>query len=150
MCFRDPAKRSSWKAVELGNHQPGAALPDKPQDEPPARPHSHQRHILRARGGAPALCGLPARATELCSEFMLPRPRETGALDMESDGDIATGGGSLFITRSSTIAQIDGVTNALRRILRPKDGTIIGRRIRYVGGSLDASGGSVFRFAAPN
>lgn len=76
---------------------------------------------------------------------------ETGALDMESDGDIATGGGSVwFITRSSTIAQIDGVTNALRRILRPKDGTIIGRRIRYVGGSLYVSGGSVFRLEAPN
>lgn len=76
---------------------------------------------------------------------------ETGALDMESDGDIATGDGSVwFITRSSTIAQIDGGTNALRRILRAKDGTIIGRRIRHVGGSLFVSGGSVFRFEAPN
>lgn len=76
---------------------------------------------------------------------------ETGALDMESDGDIATGGGSVwFITRSSTIAQIDTETNALRGILRAKSGTIVGRRIRHAGGSLWVSGGFVFRAEAPN
>ena len=75
----------------------------------------------------------------------------TGALDMESDGDIATGGGFVwFITRSSTIAQIDAETNALRGILRAKSGTIVGRRIRHAGGSLWVSGGSLFRFEAPN
>lgn len=75
---------------------------------------------------------------------------ETGALDMESDGDIATGGGSVwFITRSSTIAQIDTETNALRGILRAKSGTIVGRRIRHAGESLWVSGGFVFRIEAP-
>ena len=74
----------------------------------------------------------------------------TGALDMESDGDITAGGGFVwFITRSSTIAQIEPKTNSLRGIFRAKSGSVIGRRIRYAGGSLWVSGGSIFRIEGP-
>ncbi len=74
----------------------------------------------------------------------------TGALDMESDGDITAGGGFVwFITRSSTIAQIEPKTNSLRGIFRAKSGSVIGRRIRYADGSLWVSGGSIFRIEGP-
>jgi virginiamycin B lyase len=75
---------------------------------------------------------------------------ETGVTDMESDGDITVGGGSVWmITRGSTIAQIDPETQVLKGILRPPAGTIAGRRIRYGAGSLWVSGSSILRIAAP-
>ena len=75
----------------------------------------------------------------------------TGATDMESDGDIAAGGGYVWvITRSSFIARIDPETNALAGTFRAKAGTVIGRRLRYGAGSLWVSGGSIFRFQAPD
>jgi virginiamycin B lyase len=75
----------------------------------------------------------------------------TGAADMETDGDIAAGGGFVWIiTRSSLIARIDAETNALVGTFRAKAGTVIGRRIRYGAGSLWVSGGSIFRFQAPD
>jgi streptogramin lyase len=74
----------------------------------------------------------------------------TGAVDMESDGDIAIGGGSVWIiTRSSLIARIDPKTNSLAGTFQAKPGTVIGRRIRYAAGSLWISGGSIFRVEAP-
>jgi len=75
---------------------------------------------------------------------------ETGAKDMESDGDIAIGGGFVWvITRSSLIARIDPKTNALSGRFKAQAGTVVGRRLRYAAGALWISGGSIFRLAAP-
>ena len=74
----------------------------------------------------------------------------TGASDMESDGDIAIGGGYVWIiTRSSLIARIDPKTNALAGRFKAASGTVVGRRLRYAAGSLWISGGSLFRLAPP-
>jgi virginiamycin B lyase len=76
---------------------------------------------------------------------------ETGAVDMESDGDVATGGGFVWtITRRSLVARIDPETNSLQGTFRPPSGTVMGRRIRYGAGSLWVSGGSIFRISPPN
>ena len=75
---------------------------------------------------------------------------ETGAVDMESDGDITTGGGFVWIiTRGSTVVRIDPNTNLGEGVFRPQSGTLIGRRIRYGAGSLWVSGGSIFRILPP-
>jgi streptogramin lyase len=74
----------------------------------------------------------------------------TGASDMESDGDIAIGGGFVWIiTRSSLIARIDPKTNALAGTFQARSGTVVGRRLRYAADSLWISGGSIFRIKAP-
>ena len=74
----------------------------------------------------------------------------TGASDMESDGDIAIGGGFVWIiTRSSLIARIDPKTNVLAGRFQVQSGTVVGRRLRYAAGSLWISGGSIFRVKAP-
>jgi virginiamycin B lyase len=74
----------------------------------------------------------------------------TGAVDMESDGDIATGGGFVWtINRGSTVARIDPDSNAVKGLFRPPSGTLMGRRIRYGAGSLWVSGGSIFRISPP-
>lgn len=76
---------------------------------------------------------------------------ETHASDMESDGDIAVGGGFVWIiTRGSTVAQIDPKANLLKGLFQPPTGQIMGRRIRYGGGSLWISGGSIFRIRPPS
>ncbi len=75
----------------------------------------------------------------------------TGAVDMESDGDIATGGGFVWtITRGSTVARIDPNTNWVKGVFHPPSGTLMGRRIRYGAGSLWISGSSIFRISPPD
>ena len=75
---------------------------------------------------------------------------ETGAVDMESDGDIVIGGGFVWIiNRGSTVARIDPDSNAVKGLFRPPPGTLMGRRIRYGAGSLWVSGGSIFRISPP-
>jgi virginiamycin B lyase len=75
---------------------------------------------------------------------------ETSAKDMESDGDITAGRSFIwFITRSSTLAQIDPQSNSLKGIFRAKSGTVIGRRLVYAAGSVWVSGSSVFRLELP-
>lgn len=75
---------------------------------------------------------------------------ETSARDMESDGDMTAGGGFVwFITRSSTLAQIEPHSNSLKGIFRAESGTVIGRRLEYGAGSLWVSGNSVFRLGSP-
>ena len=75
---------------------------------------------------------------------------KTGPTDMESDGDIATGGGFIWvITRGSIVARIDPTNNLARGQFQPKPGLIAGRRIRYGGGSLWISGNSIFRIKPP-
>lgn len=73
-----------------------------------------------------------------------------GAVDMESDGDIAAGGGFVWvITRGSIVARIDPKNNLARGLFQPEPGLIVGRRIRYGGGSLWISGKSIFRVEPP-
>jgi streptogramin lyase len=74
----------------------------------------------------------------------------TGASDMETDGDVAFGGGFVWIiTRSSLIARIDPRTNALTGRFQVPAGTVVGRRLRYAAGSLWISGGSIFKIKVP-
>lgn len=74
----------------------------------------------------------------------------TGASDMESDGDIAIGGGFVWIiTRSSLIARINPKTNVLAGRFKVQSGTVVGRRLRYAADSLWISGGSIFRIKTP-
>lgn len=69
---------------------------------------------------------------------------------MESDGDIAIGGGFVWIIRrSSLIGRIDPKTNALAGRFQVQAGTVVGRRLRYAAGSLWISGGSIFRLTPP-
>ncbi len=76
---------------------------------------------------------------------------QTGAADMEKDGDIAIGGGFIWIiNRGSIVAQIDPRTNSAKGTFRPPTGTSTGRRIRHGGGSLWLSGSAIFRVAPPN
>jgi streptogramin lyase len=76
---------------------------------------------------------------------------ETGVTDMESDGDITTGGGYIWmINRNSTIAKIDPETASLAGLYRPPTGTLMGRRISFGDDSLWISGQSVFRVKPPN
>lgn len=75
---------------------------------------------------------------------------KTGSTDMERDGDIAVGGDFIWvITRGSIVARIDPTNNLLRGLYRPEPGLIVGRRIRYGGGSLWISGKSIYRFKPP-
>jgi DNA-binding beta-propeller fold protein YncE len=75
---------------------------------------------------------------------------ETGAKDMESDGDITAGGGSVWmINRGSIVSQIDPMTNSLSRTFRPPPGKTMGRRIRYGADALWISGGAIFRTSPP-
>ena len=75
---------------------------------------------------------------------------ETGVADMESDGDIAAGGGFVWIiTRGSILSKIDPATNSTKGAFSPPPGTIMGRRIRTGAGSLWVSGSSIFRIALP-
>ncbi len=75
---------------------------------------------------------------------------KTGSTDMESDGDIAVGGGFVWvITRGSIISRVDLTNNLERGLFQPEPGLIVGRRIRYGGGSLWISGKSVFRIKPP-
>jgi len=74
----------------------------------------------------------------------------TGVTDMESDGDIAVGGGYIWmINRGSTIIQIDPEAESVKAVLRPPVGTLLGRRIRFGDDTLWVSGSSVFRIRAP-
>ena len=75
---------------------------------------------------------------------------ETGATDMESDGDIAAGGGFIWtITRGSIVSKIDPTANSAKGAFAPPPGTIMGRRLRYGAGSLWVSGASIFRLSPP-
>jgi streptogramin lyase len=75
---------------------------------------------------------------------------ETGVTDMESDGDLAVGGGFVWaINRGSTVAKVDPAASSLAGLFRPPPGTIMGRRIRYGADSLWISGGSIFRTTLP-
>jgi virginiamycin B lyase len=75
---------------------------------------------------------------------------KTGSSDMESDGDIAVGGGFIWvITRGSIVARIDPTSNQARGLFQPESGLIVGRRIRFGGGSLWISGKSIFRIRPP-
>jgi len=75
---------------------------------------------------------------------------ETGATDMESDGDIAAGGGFIWmITRGSIVSKIDPARNSAIGTFAPPAATIMGRRIRYGAGSLWISGASIFRVFPP-
>lgn len=74
----------------------------------------------------------------------------TGTIDMESDGDIAIGGGFVWIiTRSSLIARIDPKSDVLVGRFKVQSGTVVGRRLRYAADSLWISGGSIFRIKTP-
>lgn len=74
----------------------------------------------------------------------------TGIADMESDGDIVSGGGFIWtINRGSIVARIDPHTNSAKGSFRPPIGTSTGRRIRYGGGSLWLSGIAVYRVTPP-
>jgi streptogramin lyase len=76
---------------------------------------------------------------------------ETGVTDMESDGDITTSRGYIWmINRSSIVAQIDPETASLAGLYRPPTGTLMGRRISFGDGSLWISGRSVFRVKPPD
>ena len=76
---------------------------------------------------------------------------ETGVSDMESDGDIAAGGGFIWmITRGSILSKIDPATNSAKRTFAPRPGTSMGRRVRYGAESLWISGSSIFRISPPN
>lgn len=74
----------------------------------------------------------------------------TGVTDMESDGDIAFGGGYVWmINRGSTVVQIDPEAGALKAVLRPPAGTLLGRRVRFAADALWVSGASIFRIKVP-
>ena len=76
---------------------------------------------------------------------------ETGVSNAESGGDIAVGGGFVWIiARESTLGQVDIATNSAKGTFRPAVGTLMGRRIRYGVGSLWISGPSIFRISPPN
>jgi virginiamycin B lyase len=76
---------------------------------------------------------------------------ETGALDMESDGDLASGGGFLWtINRAAVIARIDPANNTVLGLYRPPSGpSSSGRRIAFGAGSLWLSGSGLFQVKAP-
>jgi hypothetical protein len=75
----------------------------------------------------------------------------TGVTDMESDGDIAVGGGYIWmINRGSTLMQIDPETGSLKAVLRPPVGTLLGRRVKFGDDALWVSGASVFRIKLPS
>ena len=75
----------------------------------------------------------------------------TGIGSAESGGDIAVGGGFVWvITRESTLARIDMASNLARGIFQPAPGTLMGRRVRYGAGSLWISGPSIFRISQPS
>ena len=76
---------------------------------------------------------------------------QTNPLDMETDGDIAEGGGYIWlISRRSGLARIDPTTNSVKGLFRPTSGSVMGRRVRYGAGSLWISGGSIFRISPPS
>lgn len=76
---------------------------------------------------------------------------KTGVSDMESDGDIVSGGGYIWtITRGSVVARIDPSTNTAKGTFKPAPGESTGRRIRFGGGSLWLSGNAIYRAAAPD
>ena len=65
-------------------------------------------------------------------------------------GDIASGGGFIWVTSLVLpVIQIDPTTNSLRGKFRGPNGVDMGDAIRYGGGSLWVSGGSVFRITPP-
>lgn len=75
---------------------------------------------------------------------------ETGTSDMESDGDIAVGGGFVWmINRGTIVSRIDPVTNAVKGTFRPPVATSNGRRIRFGDGSLWLSGNGIYRMTPP-
>lgn len=76
---------------------------------------------------------------------------DTGVHDMESDGDLASGGGRLWtINRAAVIACIDPATNRVCGLFRPPSGaSSTGRRIAFGAGSLWLSGNGLFRATLP-
>jgi virginiamycin B lyase len=110
-------------------------------------------HILAAGAGALWLAfnnkGLVQRID--ASTGAVVATIETGASDMVNDGDIAAGGGFVWvINRSSVIARVDPAGNTAAGLFRPPPGTIMGRRIRYGAESLWISGRSIFRVERPD
>lgn len=76
---------------------------------------------------------------------------ETGATDMESDGDIAAGAGFVWmINRGSIVSRVDPQTNSSKGTFRPPIGTSNGRRLRFGGNSLWLSGNAIYKIALPN
>ena len=74
----------------------------------------------------------------------------TGAKDMESDGDIAVGGGYVWtINRGAIIARIDPSTNAVLGLFRPPPGSNSGRRISFGDDVLWLSGPAIYRAQPP-
>lgn len=74
----------------------------------------------------------------------------TGAVDMESDGDLVAGGGFLWtINRASVIARIDPASETVQGLFRPPAGSSTGRRLAFGAGSLWLSGAGIFRLTPP-
>jgi virginiamycin B lyase len=75
---------------------------------------------------------------------------ETGTSDMESDGDIAVGNGSVWtINRGSIVSRIDMQTNQATGTYRPPIGTSQGRRLRFGSNSLWLSGNAIYKVTPP-
>jgi virginiamycin B lyase len=75
----------------------------------------------------------------------------TGVGSAESGGDIATGGGFVWmITRESTVTQIEMASNSARGVFRPATGTLMGRRIRFGAGSLGFPAPPFSEYPCPN
>jgi streptogramin lyase len=109
-------------------------------------------HLLAAGDGSVWIPfeteGLVQRIDGMTGQVVATIP--TGAVDMERGGDIASGGGFIWIiTRLSIIARIDPVTNSAKGTFQPARGTITGRRVRYGGGSLWLSGSAIFKVMPP-
>jgi streptogramin lyase len=76
---------------------------------------------------------------------------ETGTSNMESDGDIAIGNGSVWtINRASIVSRIDMQTNQAAGTYRPPIGTSQGRRLRFGSNSIWLSGNAIYRITPPN
>jgi streptogramin lyase len=72
-----------------------------------------------------------------------------GAVD--SDGDITVGDGFVWVTtRILPVIKVDPQDNSRVGAYKAPPGTIMGRRVRYGGGSLWVSGGSIFKVAVPH
>lgn len=76
---------------------------------------------------------------------------DTGTRDMESDGNITAGSGSVWtINRGAIVARLDAKSNAVLGTFRPPTGTSNGRRLRLGGNSLWLSGNAVYRITPPD
>lgn len=75
---------------------------------------------------------------------------DTGAKDMESDGDIAVGGGYVWtINRGAIIARIDPATNTVLGLFHPPPASNSGRRISFGDDALWLSGNGIYRALPP-